>query len=585
MLTEAQLREQVQTVIHFLRLVHPSLERDGGFRPAVELRPVFRGSKAGGATFPLTWSLNLWALDEAGTERLQGFLSRHNGQPTCLFYSVFTYKNQGEKARGSHITAKTACFTEEIVLDFDHVDEAGYQDLLRRFATIGLDALWVYSGHGYQAHLLLDGPVYDKNVLATCVEMFRQKGFPCDPHCTDPARVMRLPGTVNNKCFADEALKQERENPPVCQVVSWTSERYSLDDLLRRVAGAPDGTYEQAVLPGFEPEPSAAGESRVEPERTSPPESNTEENWGGDGEDAVLRRPGYPYIDGMDMPEAVERMLSHTPQGYRNKTLGFLVNFLRQNYRLSYDQCRDVLKRWSVTACAPPYPGEEFESDLKRFFYTYRGLPYDSALAKQFGTIDFEGFISLRRRDYCYIPNRFFSNFAEMDGHLIRVYLAIKMLEHDGVDATQEAIAELLEVTKRTVITCLPQLIQMGHCYKTEGQRRAGIPNTYHTSHITSVRDGSMALKYTDAQAFVRDLRGVGSITKAGADLKLYLYFRWKFYTGEIYMSQAKLGRELGLTRSAIGKATRRLEQQHYLQIDKVGENPLYQHCVYTLLR
>ena len=50
-------------------------------------------------------------------------------------------------------------------------------------------------------------------------------------------------------------------------------------------------------------------------------------------------------------------------------------------------------------------------------------------------------------------------------------------------------------------------------------------------------------------------------------------------------MSQNKLGQELGLTRSAIGKATKRLEEQHYLQIDKVGENPLYQHCVYTLLR
>ena len=94
-----------------------------------------------------------------------------------------------------------------------------------------------------------------------------------------------------------------------------------------------------------------------------------------------------------------------------------------------------------------------------------------------------------------------------------------------------------------------------------------------------------MSLSYNDIHAFVTDLNGVGSTTKAGADLKLYLYFRWKFYSGEIYMSQNKLGQELGLTRSAIGKATKRLEEQHYLQIDKVGENPLYQHCVYTLLR
>lgn len=580
--TDEQLKHQLQTIVEFLRRVHPSLERKYGFRPAVELRPVLRGVPSDGKrTFPLTWSLNLWSLDEASIERLRAFLERHNGQQTCLFYSIYTYKNtpSGDN-RVSHISAKTASFTEEIALDFDHVDEAGFQSLLSRFEEAGLNALWVASGHGYQAHLLLDKPVTEKTVLADCVQLFREKGFDCDPHCTDPARVMRLPETINNKCFADESLQHEQAAPPVCSVASWTAERYSLDEILNRLSALGDMVPEsqQSVLPGF----------LSEPESVKPARPVAKSNRGqavAEPDEAVLRQIQYPCISEFELPEAVQKMLSHTPQGYRNKTLGFLVNFLRQNFRLSHDQCHEVLEQWSRVACTPAYPPGEFESDFKRFFYNYRGLPYDSALARQFGTIDFEGFFSLRKKNYIYIPNRFFANFAEMDGHLIRVYLGIKMLEHVGKDATQEAIAEQLGVTKRTVITCLPQLIQMGHCYKTAGVRKAGIPNTYHTSRISSLQDGYMSLSYNDVYVFVKELNGAGTTTKAGADLKLYLFFRWKFYTGEVYMSQAKLGQNLGLTRSAIGKATRRLEEQHFIKIDKVGDNPLYQHCEYTLLR
>lgn len=579
MLTEKEIQEQLQAILDFLRVVHPSLERTDGFRPAVELRPVLRGiEKNGKESFPLTWPLNLWSLDDSSRERLETFLKRHNGQHTCLFYSVFTYQNR--KNNTSHISTETASFTEEIALDFDHIGEAGYQTLLRRFEGIGIRALWVASGHGYQCHILLDKPVHDKSILETFVNVFRQKGFGCDPHCTDAARVMRLPGTLNNKCFVEDSLALERTSPPVCRIVSAVTERYSTDDIMSRLGALPDILMagQQEIMAGFTEEKERGGE------RKPPRKTGARPEPAGDDE-TVIRHIDYPYISEFEMPEAVERMLAHTPQGYRNKVLGFLINFFRQNYKFGHERCYEILKLWSEVACEPPYTASEFESDFKRFFYNYRGLPYDSALAKQFGVIDFEGFITLRKKNYVFIPNRFFQSFAVMDGHLIRVYLAIKMLEHTGVDATQDAIAEILGVTKRTVITCLPQLIQMGHCYRTEGVRRAGIPNTYHTSHISSVKDGYMSLSYNDLHVFVHELNGAGTTTKAGADLKLYLYFRWKFYTGEVYMSQNKLGKNLGLTRSAIGKATKRLEEQHFIKIEKVGENPLYRHCEYTLLR
>ena len=579
MLADEQLNNQLNTIVDFLRLVHPSLERQDGFRPAVELRPVPRGiNKKGAGAFALTWALNMWSLDDAAITRLKGFLERHNGQQTCLFYSVFTYKNTSKDEKASHINSKNACFTEEIALDFDNMSEYQYMEAVTRLERIGIRALWVASGHGYQAHILLSEPTYDKSVLETFVHLLRRKGFDCDPHCIDAARVMRLPGTVNNKCFAEDALKKERANPPACRIVGYTTERYSADELLSRLEKIPDMPvdYEQMSL-GFTEERAPKKERKKAAPKDTPVVPAPD--------DAELIHIKYPYISDFELPEAVEKMLQYTPQGYRNKVLGFLVNFFKQNYKLSNEQCYEILKLWSKIACEPPYTEAEFESDFKRFFFTYRGLPYDSALAKQFGVIDFEGYFTLRKKNYIYIPNKFFKSFSEMDGHLIRVYLAIKMLEHDGIDATQDAIADKLGVTKRTVISCLPTLIQMGHCYKVAGTRKSGIPNTYHSSHIAAGKDGYMSLSYAEVHMFIQDLNGAGSTTKTGADLKLYLFFRWKFYSGDVFMSQNKLAEHLGLTRSAIGKATKRLEEQHYIKISKVGDNPLYQHCEYTLLR
>lgn len=556
---ENSLEQRVQTIIDFLRLVHPSLDKqDKKFKPAVELRPVPRGIDRGTkGYFALTWSLNIWTIDDDAIARLSKFLKRHEGQQTCLFYSVFAYKNDSKQ----HINSENALYTEEIALDFDNVSEHEFEVLAKQFDKLGISPLWVASGHGYQAHILLDAPVYDKSALNVFVSLCRNRGFLCDAHCVDAARVMRLPGTTNNKCFADDSLKGEREDPPKSYVARVSSERYSFDELLDKLSGRKRKLREVDGQLSFEMMDTNVAVS--------------------DG--AALRKIEYPYIADKELPEAIEKMLAFTPKGYRNKALGFLINFFRQNFKLSYTQCYDILSLWSEVACEPPYTKAQFEADFRRFFYN-RGLPYDSAMAQRFGVIDFDGYISLRKKNYIYIPNKFFNDFASLDGNLIRTYLAIKMLEHNEEEATQTSIAEVLGVTKRTVITCLQQLSQSGHCYKTEGSRRAGIPNIYHTSHIASAKDGYMSLGFNDVYAFIRELNGAGSTTKTGADLKLYLFFRWKFYSGEVFMSQKKLGENIGLTRTAIVKAVRRLEEQHFIKITKVGPSTM-QHCEYTLLR
>lgn len=98
----------------------------------------------------------------------------------------------------------------------------------------------------------------------------------------------------------------------------------------------------------------------------------------------------YPYLNNSTIPAAVAKMLDHTPIGFRNKALGFLIKFLKEQCRLNKAQILEILTLWAKEACEPSYPEEAFTSDFNRLYYQHRGLIYDAALAKEFGYIDFK---------------------------------------------------------------------------------------------------------------------------------------------------------------------------------------------------
>lgn len=575
--TAGQIEEQLQTVLSFLRAVHPCLVEDTGFSPCVELRPIPRGiPKDDKRYFPLTWSLNLWKLDDEGIARLRKFLERHNGEPTCLFYSVFTYDNhkevhtkKGAPAKPGKITTEAALEAQEIALDFDDIGFTEYTELVDRFEELGIYALWTSSGHGYQAHILLSEPL-GKEDLRTFVYKFRSKGFPCDANCVDPARVMRLPGTFNNKCFKEERYASERSNPPRCEIVQDTNQRYGLSYIMDQL--------DKLETVSEEDEAEYAGSIKKGEEKTPVTMPAVEEDT------ALLRRIEYPYLSEFDLPEAVERMLAYTPQGYRNKCLGFLIRFFKNQYKLGKRQISEILDIWSKEACDPVYTADEFKDDFSRLYYNYNGLSYDAALTKKFGSIDFEQMIRLRKQNI-HIPNSFFADLEGLSVAEVRLYLGIKLLEHTDESTSQEALSELLGVSTRNLRPALQHLVKDGHCFIKKGAPKLKIPNTYHTNRIVSAHDGYMSFSYNDIRAYVMELCEQSGRTRSNGDLKLYLFFRWKFFSGEIYMSQSNLGKHVGLAQNSISDIVYRLQSRHFLKVIKKRCSRYVESCEYVLLR
>ena len=586
-LTNTELDAQLATIVGFLSTVHPELTQKTSKNTCVELRPINRSPSD--YNIRLNRSLNLWKLDDKSIDRLREYLYKHNGEPYCMYYSVFafdydkdSYTKAGKKAVKGKITSDAALFTNEIVLDFDDLNYLGFSTLLNEVEKMGINGLWVFTGHGYQLHILLDKPLYNVNSLLKLVYLFRSRGFMCDTSCVDSARLMRLPFTYNCKVFSSEQYDYEYNNPPLCKIVKETKNRYSYEDVIDKVLSKPvvNELDEKSYLDILKYE-KTKGISDI---------SQKVEGLLQNEKSISLDRVDYPqYLQFDSLPEPVINMLRNTPEGFRNETLGFLISYLKQYMFLGKQQLYEVLHIWNTFACDPPFPEDMFTKDFERL-YQGGGLPYSRKAANFFGSINFESQIQLHRKNKVLIPNAIFKNLASIDANVLRVYLAIKVLEHgnsecddeDMIAPTVTSIEDVSGVSIRSLKRILPMARKMGLIYIKQGYKRNGEQSTYHTNEINSYDYGFKALSVNDLDIYLSTSQ---RLKLADNELKLYLFMLYKFYTNERAMSLKKMGEFIGLTESAVSKLCKSLRKKRYLKIERVYKDKVVFYNKYTLLK
>lgn len=574
------LDEQFHSIKEFLGLLHPFLlvenRSEQNQLPSdicIEIRPISRGEY----DYSLSRSLNLWNLNDTSLLRLYQFLHRHQNQPYCLYYSVYAFDyekiaktKEGKPAVKGKITSDNALFTQEVVLDFDNITEFEQKQLDLSLQARNLEGLWTFTGHGFQLHILLQEPIFDPFLLKEMVELFHSHGFPCDTSCIDPARVMRLPYTFNYKCFNDEQYEDEKDSPPFSRIVKETKKRYSIEEVKEALGLKKEGLSLPMKWQEENKEASSSPQKRKEAIKSVSPKEDS----------IALHKITYPFIDKYSIPEPINKMLNNTPQGFRNKVLGFLIYYLKRYLRLGKHQLEEILSLWAVNACHPAYPSGKFTDDFSRLYYI-NGLLYDANLTKKFGFIDFGDQIQIQKQDI-YITNAFLKQLSVLDGNEVRAYLGIKLMEHLEKEITIDSLAQLLQLTSRALRPVLKQLISKNHIYVVKGNRRMKEPNRYFSTKITSYSDGYLKLSFNDVKAYLDDL-GIG-------ELKLYLFMSYKFFFGDCFMSQKNIGSYIGVTQHAVSTITKSLEEKMYIRITKT---PLFAtktdqfiySCTYTLLR
>ena len=577
-LTPAQQEKQLTSIVDFLKLVHPSLVNNTD-DTCVELRPLARNQDA--VPFILHRnSYNTWQLRDKDVDILKRWLDARNGYPMCMYYSVYAYDHDketltksGKVAQKGKITVASAKYAEEVPLDFDHCDEKTMQQYDEMFETIGIHPLWLFSGHGYQAHILLTDKVVGKT-LKYLVTLIRSKGFAhVDPACVDEARMMRLPYTFNCKCFEKTTkYPEERENPPMCQVVKHSNERVSLKRLVNALSDLPTADMDEYI----------AALAIRDDDKISSPEQNNDTHTDDNAKkmDCSGRKmPEYPselaeVLLVRHFPAAIRKMLTYTPQGYRHDTMAFLIYFLTVYLGITATQTRDILKIWNDKACEPSL--ENFSREFSQL-WPGKGKYSIRKLAVQHGFIDLRNYLNLKCSTEVKLPNALFDAMKDMGNGCVSVYLAIALAEHDSVAADIDTILKYTGMKSvRNVRECLAELKKNQLIYVIKGLRSKGIPNTYKPSKF-SLDKGFLSVEYLVLKDY---------LTLFSSELTLLLTLRRICaHQADVIINQTNLGNAIGCTRNNVGKLMQKLELRGYISIQRKYMSKVKFECLVDVLK
>lgn len=552
-LTDEQKQEQLTTILDFLKLVHPSLE-SGDNSAFVELRGIARDYDA--VPYPIrSKSYNTSGLCDKDIDVLKTWLSKRVGMPMCLYYSVYaydrwmkTFTKTGKEAQDGKITETAALYCEELPLDFDHIGKEEMEQYDEMFASVGIEPLWISSGHGYQCHILLTDKISDQSVMQYLVHLVIAKGFAhVDPVCVDKARVMRLPGTFNCKCFEKSTkYPEERQNPPRTTIVKLRTKRMSLDDLENAINSLPTVDWDEQVkaLDIYE----KAEQKRLEEQAPA--------------EEKEHLKPLYSpvleaAISGEEFPLAVKRALTYTPQGYRVQTLAFLMYFLSRYLKFSAEAIRDDLKIWATEACVPAL--EDFNQE---FSSNWPGTgKYDlKKLSKQHGFFDLKSYVQVKDHSELCIPNKLLGEIGEVGMQSIAVYLGLLMAEHDGLQGTIANVSACAGTCSRATRKGLKTLVSKGYVRFIAGNRRGGTPDVYSASKIQAPGNGYLAVNFLAAKQYV---------TLSSAELCLFLLLRQNcLYQTDAIINQTVLSQKLGCDRTYVCACMKSLAKRKFISVE-----------------
>lgn len=549
--SDEELIKIANSIRYFLSKVHPTLIDGTDGNAGVCILPIQRDTKDGEEyNYALNKPLTLWKWNEKSEELLLNLLRKINGKPVDLYYGVFnfnpkkeSFNKDGKPTKAGHMNADRARYSNELFLDFDNCSSEDFKRYLSMFKAIDLEALWVFTGHGYQAHILLSEKNWkEENNLLKLMYVAKAKGLDVDTTCIDAARKSRLPQWHNFKCFDQEKYKHERSNPPKTKGMQNTDKRYTFAEVLSKLDQLPTVASEwlaeyNKLTTKLDKKPSTEELVTLE-----------------------LKDIKYNYIVLESLPEQVQKMLTKKcVEGIRNATLGFLIRYFKNYQKMDKQQVKEDLNIWHNAVVQGIM--DNFNSEFNRL-WGRDGLDYTSELAKIYGYMDFNNLVKVKLDKDILIPNTFVDLIGDMDKGAIKIYLAIKMVEHLDLECSLENIIKLSSLSKRTVMYGLKILTKKQHVYVTKANRKNKEIYLYNTQKIIDINKGYIVLSYNDIKCMVTELKN--------NSVKLYLYMIRKCFKNKYCtLNQEELAKAVGVKRNSITAIVKNLEENNYVKVEK----------------
>lgn len=573
---EKQIEKQAEKQIKFLKTIYPFLEDEENWNEgAIELRPLQRSKDV-----KYLKSFNAWHLQDKDIDALKKFLSLINGKGYCLYFSGFTLdyqkevlKADGKKYQKGKINNENSLFTCILSADFDGISAEEFKESKQRLLDIGIETIDVFTGHGFQSHILLNHQVLDKDIFKKFTELLTSKGFKVDPAIVDSARILRMPYSFNCKALDKNSKYYDAKFPEILPTTdtSWTEKRYHVLEIFQKLQSLPD------VIP----ETHAMTEIEIKAILTKPlivAEKKKEELEIKEVGRIKLQslKDVYTMIDYERLPEAIQKMLAGTQHGIRNQVILFIIPFLRNTLGLNIQTIKQVMSRWAELS------GKDVQfvlSEVDRIYALgFKGKygKYTAELAQAYGYLEFNEF---KRDNKIVIPNSLFKEFDAIADGSVRIYLAMKLEEKiNGVkEFTKKDIQRIADISERTVERNVKDLVAMGYVSKRRTNRRREEEYIYYLNPYFSSVEGFTMLENAVAKMILNDL--------TDGEMKLYSYlcFMVGKESKDCWASQKKLSKKVGKSgQNAISMMTDSLNQKGFIT-KKTFKRDGIMHSIYNL--
>ncbi len=581
-LNEKQLEGVATRQLEFLKLIHPQLNNTDWSEGAIEIRPIKRDQDD--KTY--VRSYNTFCATDKDKEHLVDFLKKVNGRGFCLYFSIYTFdpkkeciKADGKKFTKGKINNENSLFTTTLMADFDDISKDDFLKFVERFKSVGLYPILVFTGHGFQAHILLKEKIYNKHILKHYNELLLSKGFKVDTKIQDSARQARLVEWWNCKELDvnyEHYNPIDPELPATLQLdTDYEPQRYSLVEVFQKlrqletvIPQEEDEIVTDSILEQIETKDlGELVESKGEIKRKRKIDVIEIESYSNEYEQ---------FFDFDSLPHPIQRMFIQTPQGVRNDALLFLIPLLKNTMGLSLKEIRDCMVIWGAN-CEPPLSKDFVVNEVNRLYaYRYDGRwgKYTSELAKEFGAFDFE-LLELRNDDSIKIPNKVIEALADkpFNEGVLRTYLLILLHLHEEDEVERVTIEDIIKITessRKTIDRHLNELIARKFIIRrTEGVYRKGKEGyTYYPNPILFFSsDGFKLITATLIESMYDNLKD--------GEAMLYLYMKTLTISSgkkKVLTSQKKLGENICRSQQRVSEITKSLEVKRFLTKETTGE-------------
>lgn len=564
--------------LNFLAFLYPFLKESSYHREVVEIRPIGRDKEKA----PYIESFNVFRIDEDTISRYIKFLEKINGKPYCLYYSSHCFDNKKdiEGKKRTKINNENALATSVLAMDFDNISIKDFHQIKEKFDELGISTLDIFSGHGVQSLIVLNELCFDTTLLKRWTTLLLRKGIKTDGALIDAARVLRMPNSFNYKAF-DKSSKYfvygKEPEGIFTSIINKPCYKYPVEFVFKKIMELPDVLYplkdeDIKILEENKKMTKKLVDFREEKAKKEKAliEVSTENK-----EEVANAYVGLVKVQKLPLP--IIKMLNSTPEGIRNKTMFFLVPYLKNSIGYEKQELIEIMKIWGQRCKPRLNEGTIIQETNRLLRYDMKAKfgKYDDELAHKFGYLDFK----LERKNKIKIQKQITNNVRDISDTAFKIYLALmnyKSLNPKITNFTAENICEIASISSRTFYRNILDLVTNGiFIKKAKIDKKKREKYSYYINPYISDYGGFTLLERATIKIMLQELND--------PEIKLYTVMCSMLYKkSNVWAGQKYLAERLGKKQCTISKIIKGLADKKFITI-KQSKNGIMINNIYVL--